>query len=531
MNSRNTSSEDLSTNNWHLDDSSAPKPLDPTTHNMDQRLPVANFFLGDTSTPANILPSLKSSTAETTPYVSKEHDDPDDLAQELNQLSISERQCVLYDLHGIDNEQRIHETPELIASTLFELETLFQTERHKGDLGILQLVESHAPARLHDRKFRLLFLRAELFVVKEAFHRMLQYFELTLQLFGELQLDRKLTVDDLKPEDREYLKTGWLQVSPFKDRAGRQIIFCSTEHGDFANHPVDSTIRCAFFILMSSLEDDEDFQRNGGVVIMSYYGAQRRFYPALAWRAVKLHHALPMRIPATHALVKEQGFGHFVKFRKLWQRHRRMRSRVHYGTVMEVLYALMTFGVPSESVPLNLDGSIKLEAHLEWLKRHDPSGIHFSSLHKKISDNTEGATTGNTPPVGMQTSSRQASPFPGELIPTPSRNDVLFGRGRPIQEHHGNIVFNNLLEAVRDQYDGLRRAEKTSMTYTIVAKIKRAGGRFLRPYPGNPDLWEEVDDSLARTKVSHTFRSLRQHHRGGDVTGSTIQNSSSSPAS
>lgn len=241
---------------------------------------------------------------------------------------------------------------------------------------------------------------------------------------------------------------------------------------------------------------------------MSYFGFVKKFYPMLAWNAHKLFESIPVKTRGHHAFVRERGFGSFIRFRKLWERHRRIRSRVHYGTLMECFYALLTFGIPIESVPLSLDGTLKKEQHMEWLRQRSHPGT-ISPIQSAPSSTFPPLTQCSDIARRGSPSSTQ-DPTQKDLIVSPSRNDVLFGRGRPIQEHHGNVVFNNLLEAVRDRYDGLRRSEKTALTHTIVSKIKRAGGRFLRQSQANPDLWEEVDDDMARVKVSHTFRSLRQ---------------------
>lgn len=277
---------------------------------------------------------------------------------------------------------------------------------------------------------------------------------------------------------------------------------------------------------MSALEEDEEFQKKGCVVVMSYFGFSSKFNPVLAWKAHKLYESLPIQARAHHALVKEKGFGTFIRFRKLWERDRRIRSRVHYGSVLEGLYTLMTFGIPTDAIPLELDGTLKKEQHLEWLQRKERAGLESFQDRERVAVTAvmPMVAQSSIPPTFLQLPTFQERPSPrarniqSDLILNPSRNDVLFGRGRPIQEHPGNVVFNSLLEAVRDRYDSLRRSEKTALTYTIVFKIKRAGGRFLRQSPVNPELWEQVDDEMARVKVSHTFRSLRQIQKGKEQT-------------
>lgn len=88
----------------------------------------------------------------------------------------------------------------------------------------------------------------------------------------------------------------------------------------------------------------------------------------------------------------------------------------------------------------------------------------------------------------------------------PSSKDVLFGRGRPFQEHPGNVRFSLIIDSLQPRYEVARRSEKTVIAEEVVKKMKSRGGRFLRRLDG---CWEEVSDIMAREKVSQAFRSLR----------------------
>ena len=93
------------------------------------------------------------------------------LAKEMNQMSIQERDRVLYDIHGVS--EVITETPDLIEERLFELEV----ELHKifPKPAYDQAMYSD-PDYVLDTKFRLMFLRADLFDAKKAAARMVRYF-------------------------------------------------------------------------------------------------------------------------------------------------------------------------------------------------------------------------------------------------------------------------------------------------------------------------------------------------------------------
>jgi hypothetical protein len=105
----------------------------------------------------------------------------------------------------------------------------------------------------------------------------------------------------------------------------------------------------------------------------------------------------------------------------------------------------------------------------------------------------------------------------------PTTKDVLFGRGKPYQQHAGNVRLSLMLESMQERYEALSRQDKTVMAQTIVKAFQDKGSRFLRRVSDDVDgiLWRQVKDSEAREKVSQLFRSMRQgkHHHGGGGAG------------
>jgi hypothetical protein len=45
-------------------------------------------------------------------------------------------------------------------------------------------------------------------------------------------------------------------------------------------------------------------------------------------------------------------------------------------------------------------------------------------------------------------------------ITQPLLNDVLFGRGRPLQSHHGNLRFHRIINKFRKPYKNARKDDK-----------------------------------------------------------------------
>jgi hypothetical protein len=143
---------------------------------------------------------------------------------------------------------------------------------------------------------------------------------------------------------------------------------------------------------------------------------------------------------------------------------------VFTGTHIECVYALMTYGIPSESFPVTVAGEVKRKKHLEWIKMRK----------------------------------RQESDNSGQpRIVIPSYSDILFGRGKPFREHIGNLQLVNLLDDHLDRYEAVKLKEKSAVIAEMVYIVKKKGGRFLKQEKG---VWVEADEKMAREKVSHGFR-------------------------
>ena len=141
------------------------------------------------------------------------------LAKNLIQVPLDEREFGLHELHGVSDV--IEETPELIERCLFDLETGIQNIPKKA---AYDQAKATAPECVSCRKFRLMFLRAERFDAKNAAVRLVKYFEGKLKLFGPDKLTKIITMEDLDEDDLATLNSGYLQLLPERDRAGRAII-------------------------------------------------------------------------------------------------------------------------------------------------------------------------------------------------------------------------------------------------------------------------------------------------------------------
>ena len=155
------------------------------------------------------------------------------LANELNRMSLEERQRVFEEIHGVDDV--IHETS--MPSNFFQ-EKLVALQKEIDRIVIVgtnhypepkttayELAMEQNSNYVYDDNFRLTFLRADMFDPIKAAKRLITFFECRLALFGRHALTRPLTLQDLKNDDDvRTLQSGYFQILPQRDTTGRAVL-------------------------------------------------------------------------------------------------------------------------------------------------------------------------------------------------------------------------------------------------------------------------------------------------------------------
>lgn len=141
------------------------------------------------------------------------------IAKEMTDLSLQEREMAENDVHGIPMSRP--EDPLVVQNSLLHL------QRHLEAMKQGTVYEEAAAMNwsyVSDHKFRLQFLRADLYDPKEAAERMIRFFDLKKSLFGAEKLVKDITLDDLDEDDMETLRSGYMQLPPYTDMAGRTLL-------------------------------------------------------------------------------------------------------------------------------------------------------------------------------------------------------------------------------------------------------------------------------------------------------------------
>lgn len=395
-----------------------------------------------------------------------------EFVSELNRLSIQERDEVTYDVHGV-SRSCLDEEPEFVSRSMSslksELEKIPASQKRAYLMALSQNREYVLGAR-----FLIMFLRAALFNPKAAAIRMTSFFEEKLKLFGKEKLGRHIRVDDLDENDICVLESGYAQILNARDRAGRAVFaLIPTIRCQFRTE--QSRLRVMYMVLMFALRD-EDTQKNGMVGIIYNVGFnQAQHQRSAVMTNTELVSSLPLRFTALHYCYDDEKQRVLFSVAMFFlRRNERLRCRFHFGSDMEAVYTLMTFGIPNDVLPMCTNGTVRLQGHKDYVRRM-----------RKTDD--------------CQDDDTNRAVVPGKF-------DVLLGRGKPLQKYSGNLNYHYIVEGYHERYETAAKGDKADLAMEIVKKINSQGGRFLKQDEVG---WTLISDDAAKSKVSHTFRNHR----------------------
>jgi len=248
----------------------------------------------------------------------------------------------------------------------------------------------------------------------------------------------------------------------------------------------ENVIRAWWYVWMTMLRTNTELQKRGLVIIVNAMGMSDNFVP-IAKELRRARDAMPMPKKAVHYCYDDESFRPWMAAMIVYmpKEGTRYRTRAHYAADhTEVLFKLQTYGIPvtEENFPAN--GSACVEWHSHWLtsrRRQEEQKQPTSDCVENDNEDT--------------------------IIP--GRHDVLFGKGRKMKEHPGNIACNLLVEMNQEAYERAGKFEKTDIAENIITSIHGRGGRFLKSTTDNEG-WQEVERVVAREKISHLFRRLRK---------------------
>ena len=453
----------------------------------------------------------------------------DFITKELMAMSLNERERAFEDIHGVSSE--VVETPELLSRKILELEDALdgielQHPEPFDEVGMTadQLrqrlesvplptffihtktlsVEALRPYRLARKlngeyvtssRFRLQFLRCESFQVQPAAVRMIKFFQGKYHFFGAEALGRSVFYSDLTDDAKKILEHGAFQLLGQRDSVGRCVLFdlfpiVPSPSGPL---PLAGNVKAIIYCILAAAED-ELTQRKGLVIIQYYIGkltmvqshevanGVNQTILQLIREGSSIFQWLPLKLCSIHQCTNDFFLRTLSKLLVLdMGPTRRIRTRNHHGSHNEVQYSLMSFGLPVDIFPLTYDGAVKVAQQSKWITR------------RKIWDREI----------------QQNRYFSG--VELPSRDDILFGRGRKYQFHSGNNKMRVLVRELYPRYSQLSKLQKVEMAWTVTMELKKTC-RFLKQDAGN-GYWMPVPDDEAQKKVAVAFRKPQLHEQ------------------
>jgi len=264
------------------------------------------------------------------------------------------------------------ETPELISCKLQELDVELQRIPKEKKKEWLMAMQQHP--ELCDEKFRLMFLRCEVFDCTLAAKRVVKYWAKRVQLFGVSKAFKPLILGEDGPFDcdERALMYGMFQATGKTDASGRRILFCDpsrlpVDHNAYDNK---SVTRATWYMAHAALED-ETTQKKGTVIIIYQKNVKLdQFNPKLAKMfAESFQGCIPVRLSAIHFCHLPKIFDVIFPLIKAIISSD-LRKKIHLnsgGNKMLLQLFESKFGIPKESLPVEVGGSLELN-HEKWLK-------------------------------------------------------------------------------------------------------------------------------------------------------------------
>jgi hypothetical protein len=404
------------------------------------------------------------------------------LVQELNSLSVQERERLYEEMHGVVDV--IEETPEFVAQKLATMRGLVKEIPSKMKKALERAIFLR-PSIESDDKLHLMFLRAKKFDAHASANMMVQHFENKLALFGEDLLVKKITLECLTENEMKIIRTGSIQMLRNRESQGRVVFFMSLPLYDCSDWKAFT--RYIWYQIYSAVENDEELQKKGLVQVLSFHGPFKSSTSQILdffHHVENFHKNWAFHVNCVHYCFDNPTLNAFLNGLTIFAgKELRLRQRRHPGSPMEAQYSLLTFGISALDffVPDNgIMSKEHIEGYIEERRRIEADWI----AEEKSSEDPKST-----------------------FALYPNKQDVLIGRGKSYREWPGTIRLTKMVSMQAQRYVDVGakdRIEKTIIAMQIISMIENDyGGRFLVP---KNDGWEVAAESMAKEKVSGALR-------------------------
>lgn len=273
------------------------------------------------------------------------------------------------------------------------------------------------------------------------------------------------------------------------------------------------------------MEDDEESQKRGivGIVWWMHHPLrlEQDFDSDLRQETIASLQWLPMRpYSSTHVCFESSSPMKQIMSRFMMAvspKDMRYGIQLQKGTThTEVLYKLMTYGIPVDVIPVTNSGVVKTKDFGRWIQKRRAKDLFLKGMEDRrqaILLQQQGLATAS---ALIPESLEQQCRFLQGRTDLPSNDDVLLGTGKFLMKHPGNLHFRATVDALAELYDATDHVrDKADMTWGVVRHIQnQCGGKFLKKDNSAPtDWWIVASDKEAREKTGKIFISVRGVNR------------------
>jgi len=202
-------------------------------------------------------------------------------------------------------------------------------------------------------------------------------------------------------------------------------------------------------------------------------------------------HIVPLRIVCLHACFPNtqlyQVYGKVLAMllSSTWQ----SRTKIHVGSPVEWRYALQSYGIPTEFIPLTHTGNIKLDKWKQWMKcKTYTEQLDTQERERTHNNNNNTSSSGEATSAASAAAAAVRNQHLQTIVECPGSTDVLFRRGRSVDFHPGNNMFQNLLAAhlTHHAHPSTTPSQQRAIEREVIRQVQQQGqamghgGRFLK---------------------------------------------------
>lgn len=173
------------------------------------------------------------------------------LSRELFRLSMNERNAMEEEIHGV-HCRAPQETPKLLESSLKKLSRILDNDQmippHQKQAYLRS--QKIPTTYINSKEFRLRFLRLELFDIVKAAKKIVIFLDAAAFHFGDIVLERPVRLQDFDKKDLQILRSGMVQLLPFRDQSGRRVlvvtnpsVYSADDNEEFLRESTEGKVR------------------------------------------------------------------------------------------------------------------------------------------------------------------------------------------------------------------------------------------------------------------------------------------------